>query len=62
MAEKLCNKNEVNVTLPISVHMATVTKQTQLMHSSLFIFYVSSPRHVSAGNYTIIKAAMSKIT
>jgi hypothetical protein len=47
----------------ISVHMIDITKHTQLTHNFvyLFIFYLSSPRHVSASNYAIIKGAVSKL-
>jgi hypothetical protein len=43
----------------ISVHMINITKQIQLMQNivHLFIFYLSSPRYVSASNYAIIKQA-----
>jgi hypothetical protein len=43
--------------------MINITKQIQLTHKTVyfFIFYLSFPRHVSAGNYTIIKGAISKL-
>jgi hypothetical protein len=46
----------------ISVHTINMTKQIQPMHSMTYLFiFLSSPRHVSASNYAIIKAAISKL-
>jgi hypothetical protein len=48
--------------LLISVHMVNITKQMQLMHNIVYLFiFSSSPRHVSASNYAVIKGAVSKL-
>jgi hypothetical protein len=46
----------------ISVHMLNITKQIQLMNNIFCLFiFLSSPQHVSASNYAIIKGAISKL-
>jgi hypothetical protein len=48
----------------IAAHMVNISKQSQLTHTVivyLFIFCSSSPRHVSASKYAIIKVAVSKL-
>jgi hypothetical protein len=51
--------------LLISVHMINIATYSQIMHNVvvlfIYIFCSSSPRHVSASDYAIIKAAISKL-
>jgi hypothetical protein len=52
--------------LIISVHMMNIAKQIQLTHNIIVYFIYlsfcsSSPRHVSASNYAIIKGVISKL-
>jgi hypothetical protein len=46
----------------ISVHMINIAKQIQLMHTIIYLSLgLTSPRHVSAGNYATVKGAISKL-
>jgi hypothetical protein len=52
-----------NFMLFISVRLISIAKQSQLMHSIIVCLFIafcsSSPRHVSASDYAIIKGAIS---